>query len=351
MDTMPLAAPAASTRHVMRFEGTTSEYFKIWIVNLALTIVTLGIFSAWAKVRSKRYLYGNTFVGAHAFDYHADPLRILLGRAIALVLLMGYSLTSVFARPFAGLWFLLFAVVFPGLVMSSLRFSARNTSYRNIRFDFGGTYGRAFRAFVLWYVFAAVTFFIALPFAHRARDYYIINNHSYGKESFRAEFSAGPLYAIYGGALGLILVTMVAVMAISAAVEIAARVSGVNLLAATTAIAVGTYALAFLVLPPAIGALTFNLALNNTKLGEGIHFESHLSAIRMSWITVSNLIAVLFTLGLLYPWARIRATRYRADCITVIGPPDLGEFSGEPMGAGSAVGEEIASFFDIDFGL
>ena len=76
MDTMPLAAPAASTRHALRFEGTAGEYFKIWIVNLALSVVTLGIFSAWAKVRSKRYLYGNTFIGAHAFDYHAQPLRI-----------------------------------------------------------------------------------------------------------------------------------------------------------------------------------------------------------------------------------------------------------------------------------
>jgi len=33
------------------FHGTGREYFKIWIVNLVLTIATLGIYAAWAKVR------------------------------------------------------------------------------------------------------------------------------------------------------------------------------------------------------------------------------------------------------------------------------------------------------------
>ncbi len=31
-----------------RFTGNGGEYFRIWIVNLMLTIVTLGIYSAWA---------------------------------------------------------------------------------------------------------------------------------------------------------------------------------------------------------------------------------------------------------------------------------------------------------------
>jgi uncharacterized membrane protein YjgN (DUF898 family) len=91
------AAQAATTppgEYPFEFRGSGGEYFRIWIVNLALTIVTLGIFSAWAKVRSRRYFYGNTFVADHAFDYHASPVRILIGRAIALVLLLAYTLTA-----------------------------------------------------------------------------------------------------------------------------------------------------------------------------------------------------------------------------------------------------------------
>ena len=65
------------------FTGVGGEYFKIWIVNILLTIVTLGIYSAWAKVRNKRYFYGNTSMDGVAFEYTASPIKILIGRAIA----------------------------------------------------------------------------------------------------------------------------------------------------------------------------------------------------------------------------------------------------------------------------
>lgn len=51
------------------FTGNGAEYFRIWIVNLVLTILTLGIYSAWAKVRHNRYFYGNTRMGVAAFEY------------------------------------------------------------------------------------------------------------------------------------------------------------------------------------------------------------------------------------------------------------------------------------------
>src|SRR6059058_745587 len=42
---------SAPVRYRPEFTADPKEYFRIWIVNLALTIVTLGIYSAWAKVR------------------------------------------------------------------------------------------------------------------------------------------------------------------------------------------------------------------------------------------------------------------------------------------------------------
>ena len=59
------------------FRGKTGEYFKIWIVNILLTVITFYIYSAWAKVRTKRYFYGNTFVDNSSFEYHARPLQLL----------------------------------------------------------------------------------------------------------------------------------------------------------------------------------------------------------------------------------------------------------------------------------
>ncbi len=351
MDTKPLAAPeapAAPVRTALRFEGSTGEYFKIWIVNVALTVVTLGIFSAWAKVRSKRYLYGNTYIGDHAFDYHAPPLRILLGRAIALALLVGYSL-SVFMAPLTvALWYVLFIAAFPWLVRSSLRFAARNTSYRNIRFDFHGAYWGALKAFILWPMLAVATILIALPFSRRARDYYNINNHSFGPSAFRADIPIGELYECYLQSL-LALVVGAIVLAVLAIAIL--DIMPVPKSAASVIITYIALGVSISVFPVFVGALTFNVALNHMQLGDDFRFESRLSAFYMGWIALSNLAAIVFTLGLLYPWARVRRTRYMASCISVIGVADIGEFTSVPLAAGSAVGEEVASFFDIDFGL
>ena len=68
------------------FKGNASEYFRIWIVNIALTILTLGIYSAWAKVRTNRYMYANTYLNGSNFEYNADPVRILIGRIIVVTL-------------------------------------------------------------------------------------------------------------------------------------------------------------------------------------------------------------------------------------------------------------------------
>ncbi len=53
----PNKVPAPETLRILRFEftGEGSEYFRIWIVNVFLSVITLGIYSAWAKVRRMRY--------------------------------------------------------------------------------------------------------------------------------------------------------------------------------------------------------------------------------------------------------------------------------------------------------
>lgn len=95
-----------------RFTGSGGEYFRIWITNLLLTILTLGIYSAWAKVRRNRYFYGNTRLAEAAFDYHATPQTILKGRLLAV----------------AGVLVVAFFLVLPWLVVRAMTFRARNTS-------------------------------------------------------------------------------------------------------------------------------------------------------------------------------------------------------------------------------
>src|SRR5215213_4098892 len=73
------------------FTGSAAEYFRIWIVNLFFTLVTLGVYSAWAKVRKKKYFYGSTRLDGDTSDYFGSPGAILKGRIVALVLFVAYA--------------------------------------------------------------------------------------------------------------------------------------------------------------------------------------------------------------------------------------------------------------------
>ena len=76
------------------FKGNAKEWFGIWIVNLLLSIVTIGIYSAWAKVRTQKYFYGNTFVDGRNFDYHATGGQILKGRLIVIAAIVAFQIIS-----------------------------------------------------------------------------------------------------------------------------------------------------------------------------------------------------------------------------------------------------------------
>src|ERR1700704_5977764 len=127
-------------RYPGEFTGSTGQYFRIWIVNLALTVVTLGIYSAWAKVRKRRYFYSHTRIDGEGFEYRANPIAILKGRLIAVALFAAFSVVGQFAPLYIWVLYLVLLVFGPWLVVRSLAFNAYNTAYRNVRLRFDGTY-------------------------------------------------------------------------------------------------------------------------------------------------------------------------------------------------------------------
>jgi uncharacterized membrane protein YjgN (DUF898 family) len=345
--TASLAVSRAPGLHPFEFRGSGGEFFRIWIVNVALTLITLGIYSAWAKVRTRRYFYGNTFVAGTAFDYHASPWRILIGRLIALALFVGYN-TSVGISPFLSIpWIVVFAAAIPWLIISSLRFNARNTSYRNVRFNFTGLYGGAFKAFILWMIAGLVTIGILMPLAHRARSYYYINNHTFGGKRFATEFSGGSIYKIYlQGLLLFVAILVIAGVAAALLFVTAGRTGRIiaGVMGSFAAIGwVGSVAF--------ISAKAFNLAVGHTVLDGRHKLDATLSPWTMLWIGLSNLVLILVSIGLLYPWARVRVARYLADHMDLLAASNLEEFTSEAFATQNAIGEEIAGFFDFDIGL
>ena len=194
------------------FQGQTSEYFGIWIVNLLLSIVTLGIYSAWAKVRRKKYFYNNTLIDNVGFDYHAKPISILKGRLIAVALLIIAAINPILQ----SLVFLIIFIVLPWLVVRGSIFNARNTSHRGLRFDFIGTVGQAVRVFIGLPLLTMITLGLAAPYAAHEKNQFLVNNHRFGLSQFDMKRVVKGFYKVYTILIIVPLIGILAAIAIPA---------------------------------------------------------------------------------------------------------------------------------------
>ena len=164
-------APQAARVHTypLRFTGQASEYFRVWIVNLALTVITLGLYTPWARIRTRQYLYGHTWLDDQNFEYTASPFALLRGYLIVVAFFGLY--TAAQQLQFTGWeWVtgalgLLFAVAYPWLVRQSMRFQARSTVHRGLRFRFTGSLGDAYVSYGVANIAAVVSGSLALPWA------------------------------------------------------------------------------------------------------------------------------------------------------------------------------------------
>ncbi len=179
------------------FKGKTTEYFGIWIVNLLLTIVTLGIYSAWAKVRRKKYFYHNTLIDDVGFDYHAKPISILKGRMIAFAFFMGYSFSAKINPLLPAIFMLVLFVFLPWLVVRGSIFNARNSSHRGLRFDFVGTVGQAAKVFIALPLLTFFTLGLIIPYISHEKSQFLVNNHRFGLSQFEMSRVVKQFYKVY----------------------------------------------------------------------------------------------------------------------------------------------------------
>jgi uncharacterized membrane protein YjgN (DUF898 family) len=360
MDTETHSPPQNSSHRAeqLHFTGSGTEYFGIWIVNLLLTIVTLGIYSAWAKVRRLQYFYRHTELAGSSFDFHGSPRRILVGRAIALVMLIAYNYSVRLHSPVTIVILAGIAAVMPWLLRNSFRFRLYNTSWRGTRFHFRGAVAGAYRVFLLNGFLALITLYVMAPFMHQRLKAYQHDNTWFGRTqcSFRAR--AGQFYVIYLLLLAAIVVfaTVIglsgvggAFVALSHAQTQAGRVDPHAVFRAL-AILYGALVLMGISIGPAFHAFITNLIWSNTRVGEH-RIECTMSPFGLIWITVSNFVLVVLTLGLFIPWAMVRLAKFQLESVRLLPSGDLQEFVAAAPETIGAVGEEAATAFDFDISL
>ena len=137
------------------FTGKVGDYYRIYLSNMLLSILTLGIYSAWAKVRNRRFFYGNTTLMGHAFDYDARPVAILIARLIFLPLFLLISFGSIagpVGETVASIVLLVWILLLPVFIIRSRAFNARYTVHRSVRFHYRKVYWPYYRILILSFV-------------------------------------------------------------------------------------------------------------------------------------------------------------------------------------------------------
>jgi uncharacterized membrane protein YjgN (DUF898 family) len=316
----------------LRFTGTAGEYFKIWIVNLCLSVVTLGIYSAWAKVRRKRYFYGSTLLEGSAFEYVGNPVAILKGRIIVVVAFAAYSLSQQIHFAIALAIMLVILVMLPWVIQRALQFNARNSTHRNVRFGFHGTKMDIFGVLLIGGLLVPITLGLAYPFYFAMKRRIFVENSAYGAERFTFSATAGDYY--------------IAAMKVSLA--------GLGCLIGSI-VTFGIGLLPFYLLLRAYAEATFaRLAWRNTMLAAqfgAIRFDCQWTAGGLFGLYFLNALGVLFTLGLLIPWAAVRTARYKLERITLQSDAGLSGFLAAAQDNVGAVGDEAGELLGFDFGI
>ena len=379
----PRSAPAnPPSSYQFQFTGTGAEYFRIWVVNVLLTVLTLGVYSAWAKVRRLRYFYRNTRVDNATFDYHGKPGAILKGRLLAVFLLVAYKVAFELSFPVAiGVAVVLVALV-PWLLARSFRFKMVNSSYRGLRFGFTGSAVDAYKMLSIFPILAAFSVFFAwnvaitdperlgagtvllglalvalvvctIPFGHYLLKRFQHNNAYFGQTPVFFDATPGEFVKIYAKAVGFLLLG-----SISAAIFalITHRIfqyfqsTAFGWLFTLLYGVVSAYAF-YLFVTPFLQSRIQNLVWKHTELA-GHRFVSKVNARRLLWIHTSNLLFITLTFGLYKPFGLIRVMKYRLESLTLVPDGSLEEFMCDHAGDNTgALGQETGDLFDIEIAL
>lgn len=383
----------------VKFEGNGTEYFKIWIVNILLTILTIGLYYPWAKVRNKRYFYANTTLEGRSFEYHATGKQLLVGYLIAMTLLIVYIGVQKVSPIGSLIVLLVFFAGLPWIVWRSLKFNARMTSFSNVRFGFDGTLGQSYVNFFLYplmffIVIYAPTITIALlspnsggligfamlvsmgfgiymfGWLKEKNLTYMIGGLRYGQGAFGTKYEAGSFATI--GLMTVIVFSIAMIVIMFAAGIISVSAIGVENLAALKEKGTGSEeetAERLRTILPLIASVYLGMIVAslisfahwtakyreylfaNTTLDGTVAFASTLKFSTALWVLLSNLLLVIVTAGLAYPWAKVRWTKMSVESIQAEASEGFDTYMTQKHTEESSLGEQIGDAFDVDVGI
>lgn len=382
--------------HRVEFTGSGGEYFRVWIVNLLLTVVTLGLYTPFARRRTARYFYSHTVVAGSPLEFTATGGRMLLGFLLLAGLYIAFNVAARSDQQAATALMLVGgALLAPYFWASAMRFRMTSTRWRGVRLQFAASWPQVYRAawpmlvMALVWIAVSATMTALLPPGRGPRaapspgqiatllavlggglllslaaavvlDYQakclVVLHGRVGGQPGRWKPELSDFFRIWLAAAGLFLACVLGVGIVTGALGFAAA----GALRGTG----GPGAVVLFALAPLAGILltvaastparayrqarVFRLVWNNIGVSRIARFKSRLRVRSYVFLRLRNIVLTILTLGFYRPFALVSEYRMRAESVSLHVKGGLDQLAGQLAREEQALGDAVAGAMGLD---
>ncbi len=348
----PSADPDATTSTPARkrasFNGVGGTLLGMQIVNVCLTIVTLGGYHFWAKAKIRRYLFSQTAFAGDRFAYHGTGKELYQGFLKAMLVFgipyfsLGAAHTfldlprwiDLLSQSLAGLVLFLYV---PVAIVNARRYRCTRTSWRGIRFSFRGRTADFLKLYFRGWFFTVLTLGTYYPYFQTQRQAFLHAHTYFGNQRF----------GFTGHGSGIM---------VPFAVTLFATYAVLGLCGLALAFQLTNAGLTLLLIPFVLGPLWIWLLgqkqkyfWDHTTFGEA-RFTSDITWQKLFSLYLGNVALLLVTLGWAWPWVTVRNARFFIGSLSLHGPIDLDRVLQDTTEV-SVTGEGLSNLLDTGFDM
>ncbi len=307
----------------LSFHGKGFDFFKIQLVNLILSIVTLGLYYPWARAKTLSYLYSQTRFESQPFVFTgtgAEMFRGFIKAFIFIIAMYVILICSAFlgegAQQLALLGaYLFFLAMVPLILHGSYKYRMAKTVWSGIRFGYTGDRKELIRLFLKGVFFTVITFGIYGAWFRINMRKYLLGHVRMGNAEFTYKGDGGDFFILNLKGYFLTLFTL------------------------------GIYSFWW-------QRDLFRYFVDNLRLShydEKVRFRSTASGGDFAGLLIVNFLIIVITLGLGYAWVVTRTLDFGMKHIAIEGEIDFNELAQTQGDYSDATAADLSDFFDFGF--
>jgi uncharacterized membrane protein YjgN (DUF898 family) len=348
------------------FHGSGGSLFGIHIVNIFLTLLTLGVYYFWGKAKVRNYLFGQSEFAGDRFAYHGTGRELFTGFLKAAIIFGTISALFRAAPLFPGgiavkiaAMLLAYALLFmfiPLAMVGTRRYRLSRSSWRGIRFSFRGKTNAFIKLFLRGTLLSLFTFGIYYPFFLTRQYAFMTDGAYFGNRKFAFDGEGKGIFPFYIRAMAIWALWIVLVAIAMPVTAIFIGKDGVQQFGSKQmampvifGVIILASALVFFYLKSYLSAKQLSYFWNHTTI-DTARFQSTIGFHPLFLLTLTNFFLLIVTLGFAWPWAAARKARFYMSNIRLEGAIDLQAVQQEAQPA-SPTGDALGGLLDVDIGF